>query len=330
MNFKKHVMKLSIIIPAYNVEAYVERCIVSCETQDLPTSEYELLVINDGSKDRTLDVINRLAGQYDNIIVFSQENSGQSAARNLGLRHARGEYICFVDSDDWIAPNCLGRLLELAREGRLDVLLFDCADVSALGEAVRRTSPVVPTLGAITGKELLLMGSVPMCVGGGVLNRDFLLRNDLWFVEGIYHEDTELNPRMFYFAERVCKIDDVYYYVFCNVHSTTRSVNPKKSYDLLQVAASHIAFMEKHVKSNKRLWNVFCGFVGLSINSALSNIYRSNDCGVADKFYEKLVENRYLFEYMRQAVSIKYKVEGWLFHLSPRLFRWLYEKVLAK
>ena len=323
-------MKLSIIIPAYNVEAYVERCIVSCEQQDLPSSEYELIVVNDGSKDRTLEIINRLAGQYSNIIVFSQENKGQSAARNLGLKHARGEYICFVDSDDWIAHDCLGCLCGQAQADYLDVLLFNCANVSASGDIVRRESSITPIQSAVTGKELLRSGSVPMCVCGGVLSRDFLLRNDLWFIEGIYHEDTELNPRMFYFAERVRKVDDIYYYVFCNVHSTTRSVNPKKSYDLLQVAASHVNFMEKYVKNDKQLWNVFCGFVGLSLNSALNNIYRSNDCGVADEFYDKLEKNKYLFEYMKQAASIKYKVEGRLFQLSPWLFRWLYEKVLVR
>lgn len=324
-------MKLSVIIPAYNVEQYVERCIVSCEQQDLPASEYELLVINDGSQDRTLDVINRLAKEYDNIKVFSQENKGLSAARNLGMKYAQGEYVCFVDSDDWLAPHCLGQLCKTAQANHLDVLLFDCADVSVTGNITMRHRYPLSVVGNIqAGEELLRRGEISMCVCGGVISTFFLREHDLHFMEGVYHEDNEFTPRMLYFAKRVLIEEKAYYNVFCNMQSITRSVNPKKSYDLLQVAASHIAFMNRYLQDDKQLRAVFCGFVGLSINSALSNIYRSNDCGVADKFYGKLLENSYLFEYMRQAASIKYKVEGWLFHLSPRLFRWLYEKVLAK
>ena len=88
---------LSIIIPVYNVEKFVERCIRSCEKQDVSSDNYEIICVNDGSKDNSLDIINRLSTEYPNIIVISQPNGGLSAARNTGMRNASGVYYMFVD-----------------------------------------------------------------------------------------------------------------------------------------------------------------------------------------------------------------------------------------
>ena len=94
-------MLLPIIIPVYNVEQFVEKCIRSCESQDVAKDRYEIIVVNDGAKDNSLEVVQRVAAEYDNIRVFSQPNAGLSAARNMGMRLAKGEYYMFVDSDDW-------------------------------------------------------------------------------------------------------------------------------------------------------------------------------------------------------------------------------------
>ena len=95
-------MKLSIIIPVYNVEKWLERCVRSVENQDLPSSEYEVILVNDGSKDNSGQIASKLSEEYDNIVVINKNNGGQSSARNEGMRIARGEYFMFVDSDDYI------------------------------------------------------------------------------------------------------------------------------------------------------------------------------------------------------------------------------------
>lgn len=100
-------MKLSIIIPVYNVELYVEKCLCSCAEQNLSPDEYEIIVINDGTKDNSLEIVEKVAKDYTNIFIYSQENKGLSATRNKGLSLAKGEYEWFVDSDDWIEKNCL-------------------------------------------------------------------------------------------------------------------------------------------------------------------------------------------------------------------------------
>ena len=102
---------ISFILPAYNVDKYIEACVVSIENQDLPMDQYEVIVVNDGSTDSTLEVVQKLALLYSNIRVINQQNQGVSIARNNGFKITRGKYIWFVDPDDTITKNCLGTLV---------------------------------------------------------------------------------------------------------------------------------------------------------------------------------------------------------------------------
>lgn len=116
-------MFLSIIIPVYNMEKYLEQCLLSCMNQDLPPEDYELVCINDGSQDKSLTILRSFEQKYSNVVVIDQVNQGVSAARNTGVERAKGDYIWFVDSDDMIKPNCLGMLKKTANEG-CDIITF--------------------------------------------------------------------------------------------------------------------------------------------------------------------------------------------------------------
>lgn len=116
--------KLSLVIPMYNVELYIERCLNSCINQNLSPNEYEIIVINDGSKDNSLSIVEKIVQKYTNIHVISQINGGLSSARNTGLKNARGKYIWFIDSDDWIEPNVLKTLYDAASQNDVDILRF--------------------------------------------------------------------------------------------------------------------------------------------------------------------------------------------------------------
>ena len=117
-------MRLSIIIPAYNVDQYLDRCIESCESQDIHQNDYEIIIVNDGSCDKSLNIANALANKYSNVNVISQENQGLSIARNTGMTLAKGNYIWFVDSDDYIVKNCVGSVLALCEKNDLDIPSF--------------------------------------------------------------------------------------------------------------------------------------------------------------------------------------------------------------
>lgn len=108
-------MFLSIIIPIYNVEQYIEKCILSCERQNIEKSDYEIICINDGSTDRSEEIVKALKNNYNNIVALSQKNKGVSCARNLGLEKARGEYIWFVDGDDFVQENVLSDIKSILK-----------------------------------------------------------------------------------------------------------------------------------------------------------------------------------------------------------------------
>lgn len=117
-------MILSFIVPCYNVELYVEKCIDSLENQDIPKDDYEILAYDDESKDNTLCVLEKLAKKYPNIKVTSHKNKGLSGTRNRGIREAQGDFIWFIDSDDWIEECCLAQIVgRLTRD--VDVLAFN-------------------------------------------------------------------------------------------------------------------------------------------------------------------------------------------------------------
>jgi glycosyltransferase involved in cell wall biosynthesis len=115
------VMQLSIIIPVYNVEAYIEKCITSLQQQDIEQGNYEIIIINDGSPDNSREVVISLMKIYSNIVFIDQENKGVSLARNAGMDKAIGKYLLFIDPDDYVAPNSFARVLKAADEQQAEV-----------------------------------------------------------------------------------------------------------------------------------------------------------------------------------------------------------------
>lgn len=118
-------MKLTIVVPAYNVEPWIERCLLSIVSQNIDSNIYEVLVINDGSPDQSATIARKLSGTYSQIKVLDQENKGLSGARNTGIRNARGKYIIFIDSDDHIEPNVFKAMLDFAEKGDLEIAMFN-------------------------------------------------------------------------------------------------------------------------------------------------------------------------------------------------------------
>ena len=117
-------IKISIVIPIYNVEHYIGRCAESVLNQKLSKDEYEVIFVNDGTKDNSVEVLNKAIDfeKYPNFYVYNKENGGLSSARNFGLDKAHGDYVWFVDSDDWIEPNCLAKIVKKLNEINPDIL----------------------------------------------------------------------------------------------------------------------------------------------------------------------------------------------------------------
>lgn len=228
------MMKLSIIVPIYNVAPYLRKCVDSLLAQDI--SDYEIILVDDGSTDDSgaiADEIVRMAignrqWAIDNetnrqssiansptLHVIHQENAGLSAARNTGIAVAQGEYIMFVDSDDYLQPNTLGDLLKQAERDNLDVLRFRYQNVRESGEAFvphegmkkdYNNYSSEPTDGLTFLNER--MGT--QCYVVQFLVKADIVRQEL-FTPGIFFEDTDWTPRMFLRAKRVASTELVVY-----------------------------------------------------------------------------------------------------------------------
>ena len=118
-------MDLSIIVPVYNVEKYIRPCFESIFRQGLEDDRFEIIIVNDGTPDRSMEMITDIIGQHQNITIINQENQGLSGARNNGIAAAKGEYIFMPDSDDMLIENSLKPLLEKALETKADLVVAD-------------------------------------------------------------------------------------------------------------------------------------------------------------------------------------------------------------
>lgn len=205
-------MKLSIIVPIYNVAPYLRKCVDSLLAQDI--LDYEIILVDDGSPDECPRICDAYAAKHSNIHVIHQENAGLSAARNAGMAKTQGEYIWFVDSDDYVEPNILGTLIEQIEHDKLDVLRFRYQNVRESGEAFAPYKDMtnyndyssVPTDGLAFLNER--MGNQCYAV-------QFLIRREIAlqevFTQGIYFEDTDWTPRMLLRTKRVASTDLVVY-----------------------------------------------------------------------------------------------------------------------
>lgn len=322
-------MKLSIIIPMYNVELYIEQCLQSCLNQNVSKETYEIIVVNDGSTDRSLQIAEHIAAQAANVYIITQSNGGLSMARNVGLQNAKGEYVWFVDADDRIQENCLCQLIKKCDYDKLDILAVGAGDV-VKGQVINRF--VYPYENVVTGGDVLDDGHMQHCVPFTIYCRKFLLHFNLYFYPNIYHEDTEFSPRAYFFAKRVGFINEIFYYVTINPNSITRTVNYKKSFDCLKVAISIHDF--SHSVANGEHATFFHNYISLVINNSLANFMEKGNDYVKRKktielFSRQLCDTRYLFIHLRKSSILKYKVEGNLFTIFPKYVFFIY-KILRK
>ena len=240
---KKQDVQISIIVPIYKVEKYLVRCVESLMAQDF--SSLEIILVEDGSPDRCGEICDNYAKKDTRITAYHKPNGGLSDARNYGLERAHGEYVLFVDSDDYLEPGACASLWKEARAGFADIIFSKMAlEKSSVGMArFEKVAEDRFQYHRIYSGPAYLMG----CLEGGALRveviramfrRDFLVRNDLYFEYGILHEDEEFTPRALLKAERVVLTDCVYYH-YDNSRSdsimNSTALNAKKITDRVKI-----------------------------------------------------------------------------------------------
>jgi glycosyltransferase involved in cell wall biosynthesis len=207
-------MKLSIIIPLYNSEKYVSECLDSLVIQNLSKNEFEIVVINDGSKDNSLQLVETYVEKHSNIIVYSQENKGVAAARNLGIEKSNGEYLFFVDSDDYIAANTLKVLIDNLVDN-IDLLAFK--SIQTIDTSLHQTSTnidLLPDKKIIDGIGFIAEYGFNDAIGWFIVKKEFLINLNLFYLENRMLEDISFNIDLLSQVKKVIFIPiDVYRYV---------------------------------------------------------------------------------------------------------------------
>lgn len=219
------MLRLSIIVPFYNVEQYIEQCIRSLYNQDIPREEYEVICVDDCSRDKSSFIIKRLQKEYKTLqLIQLQQNIKQGGARNVGVRYARGEYVWFVDSDDYIYPNILGTLLRTLYSEQLTALHFDyLIDI----DGIQQLGAKHLSTECSKGNDLFFSPSFvwwqdfisPWQI---IVRRDFLLQHSLFFQEAVQYEDTDYSIKLYAILENVRHIDMQPYIYRKNPTSTTQ------------------------------------------------------------------------------------------------------------
>ena len=223
---------ISVVIPAYNIEELLEKCVDSVAGQDYPRELLQIIVVDDGSTDGTGKIADDLAKKYDNVQVIHKENGGSSSARNAGVAAATGEYLGFVDSDDFISADMYSLLMDAALKNDADMVQISRDEVSENGDRLPDvvTPPLKETV--ISPKEhlrtlLMHTGDASFCTK---LTRRSLFTGDMKFPEGELNEDFYLMIRMLEKVNRLVILPSQGYHVFYRMGSNSRKKKEDRDY----------------------------------------------------------------------------------------------------
>ena len=218
--------KVSIIIPAYNIESYIERCILSCINQTF--REIEIIVVNDGSTDKTLDKINKLKSDDNRIVVIDKKNEGSMEARKSGWDIAKGEYILFVDGDDHIHKDTVEILYGKAKKQNYDIVCYKFFIENHEGVVNKGWEKEVNISENIPLLDLLFSGKISHCMWSKLIRKDFVSDNRIEFPSNFsYGEDLAFIYTLAMYNPLFTVIDDCLYYYCRREGSLDNDVNEK-------------------------------------------------------------------------------------------------------
>lgn len=272
-------MRLSIIIPIYNVSKWIGKCIASVRNQGLGPDDYEIIAVNDGSTDDSMDQLNAFLQREAKsgertapVVIINQANKGLSAARNAGFKVAKGNYIWWVDSDDSLEACFAPRLLERAEKERLDVLCFGLNLIEEDGKVTKYEIDDKTHGKTVKGEQFMLKCGMPAAAWAAIYRRGFLERYGLKFFEGIFHEDQEFTPRAYFLARRIAYEDVAVYNYYQREGSIMKSCNPKRTGDLMIVCQHLWDFAMEQTQIESAIRYVFVNRVSYLFSQALSNL----------------------------------------------------------
>ena len=239
--------KISVIVPMYNAEKTIERCINSILKQTI--SAFEIVLINDGSTDRTEDIVRKLQNEKSNIKYFYKENSGVAETRNYGIEKAQGDYIIFVDADDYIEPNLIEKVFKYI-ENNIEMVKFKLKKIDTNGKELEKIDgPVFNKKNGEDAFDILYYQDTLIdspCVY--LIKRSLFTDNRLEF-KGKYHEDFGLMPILIALSKSIVSIPDYLYVYVQEENSITRNEDYQKTIQKMEDVLFHYDRMLKIIKN---------------------------------------------------------------------------------
>lgn len=294
-------MKISVIIPVYNVEAYLERCLLSVLTQDITPHSLEVIAIIDGATDQSGAIVASFAEKYTSLKVITQENSGVSVARNKGLAQATGAIVTFVDSDDYLERNALLSVVDYFIQNDLDVLY---AHIQAVNEQYQKV-------------DLDYKVGIEGVVANGFQHqrRTFpptfyrrALIGDIHFTPGItVGEDTVFNAKVHALAQRCSYFDQPYYNYLLRANSATKTIRSEKAFCGFLLAIEELqAFKMEFFSSHQEAKTYFDQQIALFLDRIAFNHLLPN---LNKNYFDTTVHlcQKYNLQYLLKDLSSKYK-----------------------
>ena len=293
---------VSIIIPVYKVEEYLDRCVESVVNQTY--KDLEIILVDDGSPDRCPQMCDDWAKKDDRIMVVHQQNKGLSGARNTGIREAKGNWLYFLDSDDYIVPNCISLMMECVEKHPDVEMVYAGLTSNRFQDGLSLKNKNLPEYSNNydwINRALLQRGTLIMTACSKLARKSFVLANNLFFEEGYIHEDEIWNFEM---AKHVSKIavckHDPYMYIIREGSITTDSA--KRYHNLIRI----LRYFVNHITDNyrERQISFVFAFVRIHFN---------------DEMLKKYIDDlRYIYDKMISEARGKQKIALWMYYKAPK------------
>ena len=259
------MIKYSFIVPVYNTEKYLKKCLDSLFNQTY--KDFEIIVVNDGSTDKSSNIISKYQKKYKNIIVINKENEGLSMARNRGVQKSSGKYIIFVDSDDYVSNKLLEEVDKTIDDS--DILRFQIAtedeEYTKINEYHEEGFESMCGYDAFKYLSSYHFVEPAWCY---VIRKNYYIENKFSFKKGVYHEDFGLIPYVIYKARKVKSIDFIgYYYIQRNgsiMNNNDYKKTVKKAFDMLEQYKTMRLFA-KNINRKNNLDDYFLSYISNSV-----------------------------------------------------------------
>lgn len=329
-------LKLSFILPCYNVERYVADSLDSIYAQDLPEEDYEIICVNDCSKDNTSKVLSEYAQKHSNLTIITHlENQTLGGARNSGLKAARGAYIWFVDPDDFIMANCLRELVSIAEHKETEILMFNHCVVNC-DKSFLKNRMMFPDSDVMSGQEYVIRYTPNNIAAHTIVwcclyKSSFLRENNCKFPIMRKGADDSFQWRAMLLAKRVASVEKVFYYYRVNPNSVSHKTylaNVVFSDRVFNSYQIYLLLNDDGLQIKKEIIEDLLKVLKWSINSTFTLVEKMS-YSERGKYYQDIVRNkrevRLLIPYMNRSSRLMYSVSGgqWIWRRKLGLLLWL-------